>query len=44
MSGRAHLHEAATGSKIHALTDRNGLTPTLAVAAVNLHDSQAFEP
>lgn len=33
-----------SGSKIHVLSDRNGLPLALGVSGANLHDSQAFEP
>ncbi|WTI33633.1 IS5 family transposase [Streptomyces sp. NBC_00589] len=32
------------GSKIHLITDRNGLPLSLGISGANLHDSQALEP
>lgn len=32
------------GSKIHLVTDRNGLPLSLGISGANLHDSQALEP
>lgn len=33
-----------SGSKIHLLTDRNGLPLSLGISGANLHDSQALRP
>lgn len=32
------------GSKIHLLTDRNGLPLSLGISGANMHDSQGLEP
>lgn len=32
------------GSKIHLVTDRNGLPLSLGISGVNMHDSQGLEP
>jgi hypothetical protein len=44
LTGPNPVDRGKPGSKIHVLTDRNGLPLSLAVSAENLHDSQAFEP
>jgi transposase len=32
------------GSKIHLITERSGLPPSVGISGANLHDSQALEP
>lgn len=32
------------GSKIHLITDRNGLALSLGISGANMHDSQGMEP
>lgn len=32
------------GSKIHLLTDRNGMPPSVSISGANMHDSQTLEP
>ena len=44
LTGPNPVDRGKSGSKIHVLTDRNGLPLALAVSAANLHDSQALEP
>ncbi|THV26491.1 transposase [Glycomyces paridis] len=44
LTGPNPVDRGKSGSKIHVLTDQNGLPLALGVSAANLHDSQAFEP
>ncbi len=44
LTGPNPVDRGKPGSKIHVLTDRNGLPLALSVSGANLHDSQAFEP
>lgn len=32
------------GSKIHLVTDRNSLPPSLGISGANMHDSQGLDP
>nr|WP_232822575.1 IS5 family transposase [Glycomyces dulcitolivorans] len=44
LTGPNPVDRGKAGSKIHVLTDRDGLPLALGVSAANMHDSQAFEP
>lgn len=44
LTGPNPVDRGKSGSKIHVLSDRNGLPVALGVSAANMHDSQAFEP
>ncbi|WP_408612789.1 IS5 family transposase [Glycomyces luteolus] len=44
LTGPNPVDRGKSGSKIHVLSDRNGLPLALGVSAANIHDSQAFEP
>lgn len=43
LTGPNPVDRGKAGSKIHVLSDRNGLPLALGVSAANMHDSQAFE-
>jgi transposase len=44
MTGPNPVDRGKPGSKIHVLSDRNGLPLAVAVTAANTHDSNALEP
>lgn len=44
MTGPSPVDRGTKGSKIHVITDAQGLPLVVGVSAANLHDSQALEP
>ncbi|WP_425957030.1 IS5 family transposase [Xylanimonas sp. McL0601] len=44
LTGPSPVDRGKKGSKIHVITDANGLPLVVGVSAANLHDSQAAEP
>ncbi|PRY31705.1 DDE family transposase [Umezawaea tangerina] len=44
MTGRNPVDRGKSGSKIHVLTDRQGIPLSVGVSGANTHDSQALKP
>lgn len=44
MTGPNPVDRGKKGSKLHVLSEAQGLPPAVAVSGANLHDSQAFRP
>jgi Transposase DDE domain. len=44
LTGPNPTDRGKNGSKIHLITDRNGLPLSLGISGANLHDSQALKP
>ncbi|GAA2616973.1 hypothetical protein GCM10010304_83320 [Streptomyces roseoviolaceus] len=44
LTGPNPTDRGKSGTKIHLLTDRNGLPLSLGISGANMHDSQALEP
>ncbi|EST33490.1 hypothetical protein M877_01370 [Streptomyces niveus NCIMB 11891] len=44
MTGPNPTDRGKSGSKIHLITDRSGLTLSLGISGANMHDNQGLEP